>query len=81
MAMNPYEVYLEMESAWRSGIPKELQGMRPKELVTLIRLAAAEKGVSQGAAASALGQSESGMSRITAKLVGAKWVTVARSAV
>lgn len=79
MAVNPYDVYLEMESQWRSGIPKNLQGMRPKELVTLIRLVAAEGGVSHGAAASALRQSDSGMSRITAKLLERKWVTVARS--
>jgi DNA-binding MarR family transcriptional regulator len=79
MAVNPYDVYLEMESAWRAGIPKRLRGMKPEEVVKLVRLAAAEKGVSQGTAASALGQSQSGMSRVTAKFVEAKWVMVTRS--
>jgi DNA-binding MarR family transcriptional regulator len=79
MAVNPCDVYVEMELQWRSGIPKELQGMKPRELVTLMRLAVADGGVSQGAAASALRQSQTGMSRITAKLLGRKWVTVARS--
>jgi DNA-binding MarR family transcriptional regulator len=81
MVGKPYDVYLEMESAWRSSIPKRLQGMKPKELVKLIRLATAEKGVSQSAATSALGQSQSGMSRITKKLVREKWVVVTRSTV
>jgi DNA-binding MarR family transcriptional regulator len=79
MAVNPYDVYLAMESAWLASIPKGLQGMRPKELVTLMRLAGAGEGVSQGDAASALGQSPSGISRITAKLLERKWVTVERS--
>jgi DNA-binding MarR family transcriptional regulator len=79
MTVNPYDVYLEMESAWRSSIPKRLQGMEPKVLVKLLRLAATAEGISQGAAASELGRSQSGMSKITAKLVREKWVTVTRS--
>jgi hypothetical protein len=82
MAVNPYDIYLEMESAlsaWSLGIPKGLQGMKSKDLVKLVRLSAVGKGALQADVASALGQSESGMSRITAKFLEAKWVTASRS--
>jgi DNA-binding MarR family transcriptional regulator len=79
MAVNLFDLYVDMESAWRTGIPKSLRGMKPKELIDVFRLAAAENGVSQGAAASALAQSQWGMSKITAKLVREKWMTVTRS--
>ena len=79
MAADIFDVYLEMESAWRTTIPKKLQGLKPRELVDLVRLAKAENGVSQGDAASALGQSPTGMSKIAAKLVQHKWIVVTRS--
>jgi DNA-binding MarR family transcriptional regulator len=79
MAVNPYDVYLEMESAWRSSIPKRLQGMEPRILVALLKLAAPAEGISQGAAASGLGCTQWGMSKIKGKLVREKWVVVRRS--
>lgn len=79
MAADPFDLSLELESAWLTGIPKKLQGMKRRELVAVMRLAATENGVSFSAAASALGQSPSGISKIAAKLVQVKWVTITRA--
>lgn len=78
MAVNPYDVYLEMHSAWQSKIPKKLQGMKPRILIALLKLAASAEGVSQSEAASRLGLTQWGVSRVSKKLIRERWVTVVR---
>jgi len=80
MADKALGVYLELDAAWRSSIPKKLQGMTAETLVEVLRLTAETKGISQSDAAAAVGQSQSGMSKIATKLTQEKWVTLTRSA-
>ena len=79
MAVDGYEVYFKMRSVWRSSIPKRLQGVDPRKLIAMLRLAASEGGISQGAAASRLDLRRWGLSKIKKKLVREGWVTVQRS--
>ena len=79
MAPNPYDVYLEMASAWQSRIPKGLQGMKPRILIELLKLAASGEGASQSEAASKLGLTQWGVSKISKKLASERWVTIRRS--
>ena len=78
MATDPFDTYLEMESVWQSKIPKRLQGIKPRILIALLNLAAPAEGISQSAAASKLGLTQWGVSKISRKLIGERWVTVVR---
>ena len=80
MADNALGVYLKMDAAWRDSIPESLQWLTAETFVKVVRLTERSKGISQSDAAAALGQSLSGMSRITKTLTQEGWVTVTRSA-
>lgn len=79
MADNAFGVYLKMDAAWRDSIPESLQWLTAETFVKGVRLTERSKGISQSDAAAALGQSQSGMSRITTKLTQEKWATLTRS--
>jgi DNA-binding MarR family transcriptional regulator len=78
MTTNPFDVYLTMHSAWRDGIPKRLQGVEPSVLITILKLAEREEGISQSAVQSTLALTQWGLSKIKRKLVRENWVKVWR---